>query len=61
MYYLVEAFTDAAAGETHITSGHVKAAIAGMPGLLAEPLEIIHADIPAEDRSQMAELPTAGE
>ncbi len=61
VYFLVEAFRDAAAGEAHVSSGHFKAAIAQMPGLLAEPPEIIHADVPAGGWSRMAELPPAGE
>jgi len=55
-YFLVEAFRDAAAGAAHVASGHFKAAIARMPGLLAGPPEIIHADIAATGWSRMAEL-----
>jgi quinol monooxygenase YgiN len=57
VYFLVEAFRDAAAGEAHVSSSHFKTAIAQMPGLLAEPPEIVHADIPADGWSRMAELP----
>jgi len=61
VYFLVEAFRDAAAGEAHVSSIHFKAAIARMPDLLAAPPEIIHADIDAEGWSDMAELkPAAG-
>lgn len=61
VYFLVEAFRDAAAGEAHVASGHFKTAIAQMPSLLAEPPEIVHADVPAGGWSRMAELPPAGE
>jgi len=61
VYFLIEAFRDAAAGQAHVTSGHFKAAIARLPGLLAESPEIIHADITADGWSRMAELqPDAG-
>jgi len=61
VYFLVEAFRDAAAGQAHVASGHFKAAIAQLPGLLAAPPEIIHADIVADGWSRMAELqPAAG-
>jgi quinol monooxygenase YgiN len=56
VYFLVEVFRDAAAGEAHVASSHFKAAIAQLPGLLAGPPEIIHADIPADGWSAMAEL-----
>lgn len=56
VYFLVEAFRDAAAGQAHVDSGHFKAAIARMPGLLAGQPEIIHADLAAEGWSRMAEL-----
>jgi hypothetical protein len=36
VYFLVEAFRNAAAGEAHLNSDHFKAAIARMPGLLAD-------------------------
>ena len=61
VYFLVEAFRDAVAGEAHVSSAHFKAAIAQMPGLLAEPPEIIHADIQADGWSRMAELRPEGE
>ena len=59
VYFLVEAFRDAAAGQAHVDSGHFKAAIARMPGLLAGPPEIIHADLAADGWSRMAELQPA--
>jgi quinol monooxygenase YgiN len=61
VYFLVEAFRDAAAGEAHVASGHFKAAIARLPGLLAAPPEIIHADIAADGWSRMAELQPVAE
>lgn len=61
VYFLVEAFRDAAAGEAHISSGHFKTAIAQMPGLVAEPPGIVRADVPAGGWSRMAELPPAAE
>ena len=56
VYFLVEVFRDAAAGEAHVASTHFKTAIAMLPGLLAGPPEIIHADIAADGWSRMAEL-----
>jgi len=56
VYFLVEAFRDAAAGEAHVTSSHFKTAIARLPGLLTGPPEIIHAEVPAGGWSRMAEL-----
>lgn len=62
VYFLVEVFRDAAAGQAHVASAHFKTAIARMPGLLAEPPEIINADIAADGWSRMAELqPGPGE
>jgi len=57
VYFLVEVFRDAAAGEAHVTSSHFKAALARLPGLLAGPPEIINADVAADGWSTMAELP----
>jgi quinol monooxygenase YgiN len=56
VYFLVEAFRDAAAGKAHLNSDHFKAAIARMPGPLAGPPEIVHADLPVDGWSPMAEL-----
>jgi len=56
VYFLVEAFRDAASGQAHVASSHFKEAIARMPGLLASPPEIIHADVAADGWSRMAEL-----
>jgi quinol monooxygenase YgiN len=56
VYFLIEAFRDAAAGEAHVNSSHFAAAIARLPELLAAPPEIIHADIAADGWSAMAEV-----
>ena len=61
VYFLVEAFRDAAAGEAHVSSDHFKAAIARLPGLVAGPPEIVHADLPVDGWSRMAELQPAPE
>jgi quinol monooxygenase YgiN len=61
VYFLVEAFRDAAAGQAHVGSDHFKAAIARMPGLQAGPPEIVHADLPVDGWSRMAELQPAGQ
>ena len=61
VYFLVEAFRDAAAGQAHVNSGHFKAAIARMPDLLAGPPQIVHADLPASGWSSMAEVQPSGE
>jgi quinol monooxygenase YgiN len=60
-YFLIEAFQDAAAGESHVNSSHFKAAIARLPDLFAAPPEIIHADIAADGWSRMAELQRTAE
>jgi quinol monooxygenase YgiN len=53
---LMAAFRDTAAGQAHVNSDHFKAAISRMPGLLARPPEIVHADLPVDGWSPMAEL-----
>src|ERR1700733_5329858 len=55
VYFLVEAFRDAAAGQAHVGSDHFRAAIARMPGLLAGVPEIVHAALPVGGWSRMAE------
>jgi len=60
VYFLVEAFRSAAAGQAHVDSDHFKAAIARMPALLAAPPEIVHADLPVDGWSRMAELQPSG-
>ena len=55
-YFLVEVFRDADASAAHVGTEHFKAAIARLPSLLAGPPEIIHADIPGDGWSRMAEL-----
>jgi quinol monooxygenase YgiN len=62
VFFLIEAFRDAVAGEAHVSSSHFKAAIARLPDFLAAAPQIIHADIAADGWSRMAELkPAAGE
>jgi quinol monooxygenase YgiN len=56
VFFLIEAFRDAAAGQAHVNSSHFAAAIARLPDLLAAPPEIIHADIAADGWSSMAEV-----
>jgi quinol monooxygenase YgiN len=56
VYFLVEAFRDAAAGQAHVVSDHFKAAIARMPELLAGSPEIVYADLSVDGWSPMAEL-----
>jgi quinol monooxygenase YgiN len=61
VYFLVEAFRDASAGQAHVASDHFKAAIGRMPELLAGPPEIVHADLPVDGWSRMAELKPSSE
>jgi quinol monooxygenase YgiN len=61
IYFLVEAFRDAAAGQAHVGSAHFKAAIARMPELLAGEPEIVHADLPVDGWSRMAEIQPVGQ
>jgi len=61
VYFLVEAFQDAAAGQAHVSSKHFKEAIARLPELLAGAPEIVHADLPADGWSPMGELRPAPE
>lgn len=56
VYFLIEAFRDAAASEAHVNSEHFRAAIARLPESLAEPPEIIHTEVSAEGWSRMAEV-----
>ena len=61
VYFLAEAFRDAAAGQARVDSGHFKTAVARMPGLLAGAPEIIHAGLTADGWSRMAELQPPGQ
>jgi quinol monooxygenase YgiN len=56
VYFLVEAFRDAAAGQAHVSTDHFKETISRMPQFLAGPPKIVHADLPADGWSAMAEL-----
>ena len=55
-YFLVEAFRDGAAGESHVNSDHFKAAIALMPNLLASAPEVVHTEVPTDGWSRMTEI-----
>ena len=44
LWFLIEGFRDAEAGEAHVSSEHFKAAMADMPRLLAAAPEIIHVE-----------------
>ena len=57
-YFLVEVFRDADASAAHVGTEHFKAAIAHLPSLLAGTPAIIHANIPGDGWSRMAELET---
>src|ERR1700728_3685978 len=48
LWFLIEGFRDAAAGEAHVSSEHFKAAMSEMPRLLAAAPEIIHVETPGE-------------
>jgi quinol monooxygenase YgiN len=54
-FILVEAFQDDAAA-AHVNSGHFKAAMAWMPGVVAETPEIINVQVPGDNWSRMAEV-----
>lgn len=54
-FTLVEAFQDDAAA-AHVNSGHFKAAMAWMPGVIAETPQIINVQAPGDGWSRMAEL-----
>jgi quinol monooxygenase YgiN len=55
VYVLVEAFTDAAAGEVHVSSEHFKAAMARLAELLAGVPEIVNVEVPG-GWARMAEV-----
>jgi quinol monooxygenase YgiN len=45
-YVLIEAFRDGAAGAEHVGSEHFRAAMALLPGLIAEVPEIVNVEVP---------------
>ncbi len=53
VYYLVEAFTDAAAGEAHVQSEHFATAGAQLTEWLAAVPEIVHVDTPGDGFAPM--------
>ncbi|MEV7418007.1 putative quinol monooxygenase [Streptomyces sp. NPDC089919] len=55
-YVLVEGFADAAAGAAHVNSDHFKAGMETLAGAIATRPQIIHAELPADGWSEMAEL-----
>jgi quinol monooxygenase YgiN len=55
MYILVEAFEDAAAGETHVNSEHFQKAMTLLPKLIEGTPEIVNVEVPG-GWSQMAEV-----
>jgi quinol monooxygenase YgiN len=55
-FVLVEAFENGDAGAAHVNSDHFKAAMAWMPGVIAETPQIINVEVPASNWARMAEL-----
>ena len=55
-FVLLEAFRDGDAGAAHVQSDHFKAAMATLPGAIADTPKIINVQVPGEDWSAMAEL-----
>ena len=55
-FVLLEAFRDGDAGAAHVQSDHFKAAMATLPGAIADTPKIINVQVPGEDWSGMAEL-----
>ncbi len=53
VYVLVEAFTDAAAGEAHVASEHFKTASAQLANWLAAVPEIVHVEAPGDGFAPM--------
>lgn len=55
-YVLVEAFRDGDAGAAHVQSDHFKKAQQTLPPYLAETPQIINAEIPQDDWSELGEM-----
>ena len=55
-FVLLEAFRDGDAGAAHVQSDHFTAALATLPGAIADTPKIINVQVPGEDWSGMAEL-----
>jgi quinol monooxygenase YgiN len=56
VYFLIEVFHDAAAGEAHTQSEHFKKAIGTLPELLSAPPEIVHVEAAGEGWGRMSEV-----
>ncbi len=56
VFFLIEVFKNAAAGEAHTGSEHFRRAIAVLPSLLVEPPQIIHVAADGSGWSRMAEV-----
>lgn len=56
VWVLVEVFADDEAGKAHVESAHFKQATALLPRVLAGAPAIIHANIPGDGWSKMAEV-----
>ena len=55
-YVLVEAFRDGDAGAAHVNSDHFKAAMATLPGAIADTPKIVNVQAESEGWGRMAEL-----
>jgi len=55
-FVLLEGFRDAEAGAEHVNSDHFKEAIRQSPPMLVSTPEIVYAEIPGTEWSQLAEI-----
>jgi quinol monooxygenase YgiN len=55
LWFLIEGFRDAEAGEAHVASEHFRAAMSEMPRLLAAAPEIIHVETPGHGWGRVSE------
>ncbi len=55
-FILLEGFRDADAGAAHVNSDHFKEAIRQAPAMLVETPQIVYAEIPGTEWSQLAEM-----
>ncbi|MGN6751964.1 MAG: putative quinol monooxygenase [Intrasporangium sp.] len=56
VYVLVEAFRDDAAGAAHVQSDHFRTATAELPRYLAGTPDIVNANVPGTEWSQLGEM-----
>jgi quinol monooxygenase YgiN len=56
VYVLVEAFRDDAAGAAHVQSEHFRVATSELPRYLARTPDIINANVPGTEWSQLGEM-----